>query len=285
MGLKDKMQKAWKRVSDLEDTTEDAKEKAKASGRIPYKKISKSLKELMKDNVDVVGRKIIIPNYYEIHLNEDDRKVRLEVEDVLCEELREEIYHEIRKINPEQNKRDIEIVIQTDPVIESGGYKIMHHIKRPSEQVKSPPPAAGAPQPEPDNYAATVIEQPTVIQSPESPPSADEQPTMIMPSQEEASTHYTLLIKSDDIEKQQRISKPNITIGRSTTDDVMLESPDFSISRAHATIEKRGDDLFLTPQGINGTALNGTDLELKKEVKVETNDEIKISSYSLTILP
>ena len=54
----------------------------------------------MKQNVDVVGRKIIIPNYYAIYFNEADRKMRIEVEDVICDELREELYHDMQKYLP-----------------------------------------------------------------------------------------------------------------------------------------------------------------------------------------
>ncbi|MFQ5677353.1 MAG: hypothetical protein ACE5G1_15805, partial [bacterium] len=99
MAFKNKLKNAWKRVSDLDDDTESAKKQSKEKERIPYKEISKHIKEIMKEHVDVVGRKILIPNYYAIFFNEIDRNLRLEVEDVMCEELKEELFHEMRKIN------------------------------------------------------------------------------------------------------------------------------------------------------------------------------------------
>ena len=45
----------------------------------------------------------------------------------------------------------------------------------------------------------------------------------------------------------------------------------------------RDEMYYLTPSGINGTFVNGEELELKKEVQVFPEDEIKIMNYKLTI--
>jgi len=99
----------------------------------------------------------------------------------------------------------------------------------------------------------------------------------------ESSVLYKLLIHTDDGTNEQLVTKEMVTIGRSSQDDVVLESADFSISRAHATLEMRDDMYYLTPVGINGTFVNGEEMELKKEVQVFPEDEIKIMSYKLTI--
>ncbi|MFQ5772567.1 MAG: FhaA domain-containing protein [bacterium] len=282
MGLKDKMKKAWKRVSDLEDDSEMAQSQAKEDERISYKDISKKLKEIMKQNVDVVGRKIIIPNYYAIYFNEVDRNKRLEVEDVLCDELKEELYHEMRKINPEQNKREMLIEIKTDSSLTNGQFRVEHHIKKPEqaeeiEKVSEMDAAVEQPRVEDENdYKQTVVER--------IPPkfSNDEQKTIVQRPVNELL--YKLSVDSGERKEEIVITKESISIGRGSQDDVVLQSPDFSISRSHATLELRAGEYFLIPLGINGTFLNGQELELKKEVRISPDDEIKIMDYTLKIL-
>jgi len=132
MAFKEKLKGAWRRVSNLDDETQSIRKKV--DDRIPYKVISKKLKEIMEENVDVVGRRILIPNFYTIYFNESDRNMRLEVEDVMCNELKEELFHEMRKINPEQSKGDLVISINTDPAIEKGQFKVVHRMKKPSRE-------------------------------------------------------------------------------------------------------------------------------------------------------
>ncbi len=281
MGLKDKFKAAWQRVSDLEDASATAKEHASAADRIPYKEISKGLKELMKKNVDVVGRKILIPSYYVIHFSEYDRNARQEVEDVLCEELKEELYPEMRKINPEQNKREIAIEFTTDTSLERGNFRIDYSMKKPSEATGKELDKAGA-SPEPPvavpadrDLKATIIEQPPAV-------TPDNQATIIQAP--EPSVRIKLLIDSGTDKNEVTLTKAKISLGRASRDDVVLESADFSISRSHATIELRDGNYFLLPEGVNGTFLNGQELELKKEVAVSPNDEIKIANYAIRLV-
>lgn len=280
MGLKDKLKGAWNRVSDLDDESASAKEQASAGDRIPYKKISKEIKELMKKNVDVVGRKILIPGYYIVYFGEEDREMRKDVEEVMCEELREELYPEMRKINPEQTKRDILIEAGTDPDVELGKFRVEYRMKRPAPGAHKPTAAARpAPTPPPDDdndLMATVIEQPAV-----SVPDADDQATII---QAPVTDGFSIIVKSDTSEKSHQFTKKKISIGRASQDDVVLESEDFSISRGHALLEMRDSKFFLTPVGVNGSHLNGEELTLKTEVEVNRGDEIKIMNFTLIIL-
>lgn len=283
MGLKDKMKNVWKRVSDLEDETAGARGQATASDKIPYKEISRKLKEVMKQNVDVVGRKILIPNYYCVYFSEGDREARVEVENVLCEELKEELFPEMRKINPEQNKREMVIEIHTDSSLEKGQFRIAHHMKKPEagEEAKaaSATPQTSPPPPKPpvsdeNDFKETIIEQRPQFTS-------DDQATII---QRPAEIRYKLLVDSADDQKEIEVTKDSLTIGRSSQDDVVLESSDFSISRAHAVLSTRDGNHYLLPSGINGTFLNGQELELKKEVQITPADEIKIMNYKLKII-
>jgi len=277
MAFTEKLKGVWRRVSNLDDETQSIRKKV--DDRIPYKVISKKLKELMEQNVDIVGRRILIPNSYTIYFNESDRNMRLEVEDVMCNELKEELFHEMRKINPEQSKGDLVISINTDPAIEKGQFKVVHRMKKPSreeERLSLDKTASEIMAPPDEND----LPQPIVEATPDST-AADEQQTIVQMA--ESSVLYKLLIHTDDGTNEQLVTKEMVTIGRSSQDDVVLESSDFSISRAHATLEMRDDMYYLTPVGINGTFVNGEEMELKKEVQVFPEDEIKIMSYKLTI--
>ena len=277
MAFKEKLKGAWRRVSNLDDETQSIRRKV--DDRIPYKVISKKLKDIMEQNVDVVGRRILIPNFYTIYFNESDRNMRLEVEDVMCSELKEELFHEMRKINPEQNKGDVVVSVNTDPAIEKGQFKVVHRMKKPSQEEE---------RASLDKTASEILApsdendlQQTIVEATPNFSATDEQQTIVqMP---ESSVLYKLLIHTDDGTNEQLVTKEMVTIGRSSQDDVILESPDFSISRAHATLEMRDDLYYLTPAGINGTFVNGEELELKKEVQVFPEDEIKIMNYKLTI--
>lgn len=281
MGLKDKVKNAWQRVSDLDDESADAKDQAKAGDRIPYKEISKSLKELMKKNVDVVGRKILIPNYYAILFSQHDREMRAEVEDVLCSELRDELYPEMRKINPEQTKSTIVIEVQTDPGLEKGQFNIRFSMKKPAA---TPEPKASPPPPAPPEHLPNTESdlKETIVEAPETF-DADDMPTMVQPPPA-APVQVKLKVESAGKTQEFVLDKATVVMGRASTDDVTLESADFSISRKHAVIELRDGQYFLTPNGVNGTLLNGEELELEKEVAVSPDDEIAIMDYKIKII-
>jgi hypothetical protein len=278
MGVKDKVKNIWKKVSDLEDGEETTDKTAKGKERIPFKDISQKLKEIMKQNVDVVGRKIFIPSYYIIYFSKADRKIRIEVEDSVCDELKEELFHEMRKINPEQNKRDLIIQLQTDAELADGQFRIEHHIKKPDGVEKIPreaaPVSASMPEDERD-FQQTLVEQPLPLNL------DDQQKTVVQKLDEK--TYYKLLIDSGEQVREQAVSKETISIGRGSKDDVVLQSPDFSISRTHATITYSNGDLSITPLGVNGTLLNDQELELNEPVPVSPGDEIKIMNYRLRI--
>lgn len=278
MGVKDKVNNIWKRVSNLEGGEETTDKTAKGKDRIPFKDISQKLKEIMKQNVDVVGRRIFIPSFYIIYFNETDRKLRMEVEDVVCDELKEELFHEMRKINPEQNKRDVVIMVQVDAALAEGQFRIEHHIKKPDDAEKirreAQPVSASMPEDESD-FQQTLVEKP-VAQMPD-----DDQKTVVQKLEEKIL--YRLVVDSGEGMREQAVSKEMISIGRGSKDDVVLQSPDFSISRTHATITFSNGNMFITPSGVNGTVLNGQELELNEPAPISPGDEIKIMNYKLRI--
>jgi len=171
------------------------------------------------------------------------------------------------------------ISVNTDPAIEKGHFKIVHRMKKPSpeeERVSLDKTASEIMTPSDEKDL-----QQTIVEATPDFSATDEQQTIVqMP---ESAVLYKLLIHTDEGTNEQLVTKEMVTIGRSSQDDVILESSDFSISRAHATLEIRDDMYYLTPAGINGTFVNGEELELKKEIQVFPEDEIKIMNYKLTI--
>jgi len=67
------------------------------------------------------------------------------------------------------------------------------------------------------------------------------------------------------------------TTGRRPDSDVFLD--DVTVSRNHATIERRGDSFFVQDDGsLNGTYVNGERVE---ETKLASGDEIQIGMFKL----
>lgn len=73
---------------------------------ISYKKIANALLETMESNIDEVGRELIVPHEFIIHLNPANIERRKSYEDVLVKELKEEIKSNAKRkdlyINPEK---------------------------------------------------------------------------------------------------------------------------------------------------------------------------------------
>jgi hypothetical protein len=71
------------------------------------------------------------------------------------------------------------------------------------------------------------------------------------------------------------------TVGRSPDCDIFLD--DVTVSRRHAVLIRRDDDLYIEDQGsLNGTFLNRRRIE--SAAKLENGDELQIGKYKLTFL-
>ena len=83
--------------------------------------------------------------------------------------------------------------------------------------------------------------------------------------------------------REYPIDKDSLSIGRKHGNDIQLN--DLTVSGRHSLIITMGEHVYVDDLGsTNGTLLNGQDLELKKEVPVTPNDEIKIMNYTLKII-
>ena len=67
------------------------------------------------------------------------------------------------------------------------------------------------------------------------------------------------------------------TIGRNTESTVFLD--DVTVSRAHATFERKGAEWFVRDGSLNGTYVNGEQVD---ETKLATGDQVQIGRFRLT---
>lgn len=76
------------------------------------------------------------------------------------------------------------------------------------------------------------------------------------------------------------IYKNNFSIGRDADRDLILSTA--GVSRRHACLHRRGDDLYIEDSGSrNGTLLNGSRVE--RRTLVHHNDILQIGGYEFTI--
>ena len=76
------------------------------------------------------------------------------------------------------------------------------------------------------------------------------------------------------------IEAERMTIGRRPDSDIFLD--DVTVSRDHALLVRRGDELFIDDLGsLNGTYVNRKRIESQR---LEDGDELQIGKYKLTFL-
>ena len=97
-------------------------------------------------------------------------------------------------------------------------------------------------------------------------------------AQLEATTHFIALV----MKRQLVVRDPRVKIGRSTTNDIVLQDP--AVSSTHAWLDVTDDGVhFITDAGSkNRTHLNGKKLEPKNPVDVYPGDKILFGSVETT---
>jgi hypothetical protein len=74
-----------------------------------------------------------------------------------------------------------------------------------------------------------------------------------------------------------------ITVGRTSNNDVVLN--DITVSRFHAFFRERDDKWFVCDAGSkNGTTLEGSRLEARKEKPLRSGDRVKLGDVEITFL-
>jgi pSer/pThr/pTyr-binding forkhead associated (FHA) protein len=84
-----------------------------------------------------------------------------------------------------------------------------------------------------------------------------------------------IVIKGPSIGEKFFLNKPELSIGRSSDSDILLD--DITVSRHHAIIEIIDGDYVIKDLGsLNGTYLNG---KIVNESKLSSGDRIQIGKY------
>jgi len=90
-----------------------------------------------------------------------------------------------------------------------------------------------------------------------------------------------ILSKPDGAHQEFILNKPLVTLGRSTTNDIVLAEG--GVSRNHAQINFSDDSVTLTDlNSANGVSVNG---QRVKEAKIQAGDSFEISGITLQYLP
>ena len=78
------------------------------------------------------------------------------------------------------------------------------------------------------------------------------------------------------------INLPEVTIGRELKNDLVLDDP--RVSRLHATVRKTDAGVILRDMGSgNGTFVNGQRIQPNVDVKLKTEDQVKLGSCTVTL--
>lgn len=90
-----------------------------------------------------------------------------------------------------------------------------------------------------------------------------------------------ILSKPDGAHQEFILNKPLVTLGRATTNDIVLAEG--RVSRNHAQVCCSGEEITITDlNSSNGVVVNG---QRVKEAKIQAGDSFEISGFSLQYLP
>ena len=87
---------------------------------------------------------------------------------------------------------------------------------------------------------------------------------------------WSSVVRTPGRRSSSRTTSPSV--GRNTDSGVFLD--DITVSRSHATIERRDGDAFFVKDGgsLNGTYVNGVQVD---ETKLASGDEVQIGMFKL----
>lgn len=75
-----------------------------------------------------------------------------------------------------------------------------------------------------------------------------------------------------------------VTFGRSTDNTLSIPDPDKQVSNFHGQFELRGEECYVTDlDSTNGTLLNGSPLQPRTPLRVQSGDVVAVGAYQLSI--
>ena len=255
------------------------------SRKIPFSKISQKLRNAVKENIDEIGKKMLIPNRFKIFFSKFDRNMRRDIEDILISELEKELCNISKEWN-NLNKEDFYVEIQSDYDLKPGEFYIECSLDRSVSKVRENKFSENV-----GSLQQTLIEDDFDLENYFNPLWSAERKFLPLISDDaikiiketsfkkDKNRIYILKISYNGEEKYIDLEDGIYTVGRSERCDIYLKSPDHKISRRHIELIMEDNKIYVKSLGINGTYLNGENLELGKKRKIFIKDQIKIGDY------
>ncbi|MCP4723824.1 MAG: DUF3662 domain-containing protein [bacterium] len=129
MSIKKSLKSMFTRLPLPEDEDKRVPSSYEIPDRIPYDIISHKLCRAMDANKDVIGDRILIPNYYKLFFNEEDRESRKHSEGIMIDELKKNMLKEAKKLNKNVTEEDFNLEIFSDDSLDKGRIKIQCYFK------------------------------------------------------------------------------------------------------------------------------------------------------------
>lgn len=253
--------------------------------KIPFSEISQKLRDVVKENIDEIGKKMLIPNRFKIFFSKFDRNMRRDIEDILIGELEEELYNISKEWN-NHNKEYFFVEIQSDYDLKPGEFYIECSMDRSVSKIRENEFSENV-----GSLKQTLIEYDFDLEDGFNPLLGVERKFLPLISDDaikiiketsfrkDRNRIYILKISYNDEERYIDLERGVYTVGRSERCDIYLKSPDHIISRRHIELIMEDNKIFVNPLGINGTYLNGVNLELGKRREIFIKDRIKIGDF------
>ena len=117
-----KIAQLWSRL--IQRLKDDIEESQPEGVGISYNKISGAMRSAVNKHTDKVGRVMVVPHKYIIHLSEADRKRRQSYEATVLKELKAELLEMIKKRNMQLDESKLIILFETDSGVETGRVEV-----------------------------------------------------------------------------------------------------------------------------------------------------------------
>ncbi|MFC1492559.1 FHA domain-containing protein [candidate division KSB1 bacterium] len=129
MSIKKSLKSMFTYLPIPEDESKKVPSSYEVPDRIPYDVISHKLCRAMDANKDVIGDRILIPNYYRLFFNAADRELRKHSEGVMIDELEKNMLKEARKLDRNITEADFYLEIFSDESLDKGRIRIQCFFK------------------------------------------------------------------------------------------------------------------------------------------------------------
>lgn len=274
--------------------------------RIDYRFFLEMLTDAMRFNTDEIGRIVLIPQYYKLFLNPEDRKMRQAYENTVITELT----HELNALREEISRSDDRpLVVEFDDDAELEHFeagvtvemvapadRVPKVVKAVSEQksalkseAKTLKTAKSVSAPVALEEFVDLEEEPVEAEKPSPPPV--KAPVKSAKAVKSPGPAFKLdLYKDDNYAGSYPLipGKPLIA-GRDLPpkSDIFLEDPERKISARHLTVTLDVEEVKLTADGKNGLEINGRFVEQSAEKMLHAGDRINvrggIAAYTLVL--